>query len=526
GSIGVLLLFLILFRSPRQLLLLLLPMAAGVGSGFAVGALVFGRVHGLTIAFGASLVGVCVDYAVHVICHRSLSPQGPALATSERRLWAGIWLGGGTTLAGLLGLAWTSFPGLREIAWVAFVGVLVALALTRLLLPAWLPAQLEPAPLPRRLSAWLYTLLGVIGRRRRPLALLSLLALGLCAAGLPRLVWADSLSALSHLDPALLAEDEAVRARVGRMDGSRMVIALGADSAEALARNELAADALEAAVAAGELEAFRSLRVMLPSEASQRRRLEALRADRSLPARLDAAFERAGFVSGTFAPFFDSLAHAPEPLALPELLDSSLGAAARPFRVQLEDRVAILLFVRGVRASDALEARLGALEGVHYLDQQALFTRAYGGFRERTLQQIGLGLIFVLLLLLLRYRRLGPALAALLPAVLAALATLGLLGHLGLEANLMHLVALLLVLSIGVDYGVFVIEHRDAPEALGPTLFAMGVACLTTLLGFGLLALSEDPPLRSLGIAVTLGVLLAAWLAPLSLWIVGRGPAR
>jgi predicted exporter len=61
-----------LFRSFRLLALASIPVGAGVLAGSFVVLLLFGRVHGITMAFGASLIGLSVDYVVHVYCFHAL----------------------------------------------------------------------------------------------------------------------------------------------------------------------------------------------------------------------------------------------------------------------------------------------------------------------------------------------------------------------------------------------------------------------------------------------------------------------
>ena len=117
------------------------------------------------------------------------------------------------------------------------------------------------------------------------------------------------------------------------------------------------------------------------------------------------------------------------------------------------------------------------------------------------------GLIAVFLTLLARYRHLRQAFAAFIPAVRAAATTMGLLGLLGQSANLMHLISLLLVLSMGVDYGVFLSEGSRHKEGLAPAFLSIIMACLSTLLAFGLLAMSDMPALKAVGLTTGLGVL-------------------
>ncbi|MFY0542169.1 MMPL family transporter [Nannocystis pusilla] len=136
--VGIVALFLLMFRSPRLVLLSLAPLVAGVAAALAACLALFGAVHGLTLAFGATLIGVCIDYSVHLFNHHMLDPRGGP-RQSARQIWPGLLLGALTTVAGFAGLAWTSFPGLREVALFASIGVLVAALATRYWLPDLCP---------------------------------------------------------------------------------------------------------------------------------------------------------------------------------------------------------------------------------------------------------------------------------------------------------------------------------------------------------------------------------------------------
>ncbi len=520
STLGVFLLFGLLFRSLRYVLLTFIPLIAGVAGAIIATTLVYGSVHGLTLAFGSALIGVCLDYAIHLLNHHALAGHhGPerSLAT----VWPGLLLGGLTTIAGLAGLAWTSFPGIREIAVFATVGVASALLTTRWVVTPWLPPSPSPVALSQRAAEALGATLDKMQTNRTAVAVTWSLALVVMVVGLPRLQWVDALSALNHLPDDVLAEDSRVRARVSRMEGSQMVVAIGDDLEAALAKNDAVFHAMTEAQDAGEVEGFRSLHSVLWSKALQDENLAALTKDPELATRLDEAFVAEGFRAGAFAGFSEDLAEPAPPLELAELLSSPLAAMVRAFSIDLPGGTGVLTFLRGVKDGDALGERLRTDHDAVFFDQHAFLTRAYSDYRVRTLELVGAGLIAVFAMVWFRYRRLRLALAAFLPALFAAIATLGLLGLLGMQANLMHLVALLLILSIGVDYGVFMVEHRRMSEGLSATFLSIVVACGTTMLSFGLLAMSSNPALRALGTAVGAGVVLAMLLAPAALVIIG-----
>ena len=69
---AVLILMFAAFRSVSLLLVLLLPLGFGICAGAAATQLTYGYLHGVTLAFGGTLIGVAVDYPVHLIGHATL----------------------------------------------------------------------------------------------------------------------------------------------------------------------------------------------------------------------------------------------------------------------------------------------------------------------------------------------------------------------------------------------------------------------------------------------------------------------
>ncbi|HFE47666.1 MAG TPA: hypothetical protein ENJ18_19615, partial [Nannocystis exedens] len=65
STIALLAVFLLMFRRLRLVLLVMMPLGVGVLAALAATLLLFGSVHGLTLAFGATLIGVAIDYPVH-----------------------------------------------------------------------------------------------------------------------------------------------------------------------------------------------------------------------------------------------------------------------------------------------------------------------------------------------------------------------------------------------------------------------------------------------------------------------------
>jgi predicted exporter len=76
----------------------------------------------------------------------------------------------------------------------------------------------------------------------------------------------------------------------------------------------------------------------------------------------------------------------------------------------------------------------------------------------------------------------------------------------------MHVLALLLLFGMGVDYGIFLEEARGERRARG--WLAVVLAAASALLSFGLLGLSSTPALHFFGTTMLIGISTIALLTP------------
>jgi predicted exporter len=520
---------LLLFRSVRFIALASLPIGAGVLAGLAIVLATRGRIHGITLAFGASLIGVTVDYVLHLYCHHAVMPDEEGPRGTLRAIDGTLLTCAAATILGFVALLFSSLPGLREVALFSTFGIATSLAVTRTLVPSLLPHTMRAVPA----RDWLIVrvlrpTLGALRRRRGAALAVFGTALVFVALTLPSLPESRGFGAMGALDPELLDEDQRVRDRVTRYEQMRFVVARGADEASALEASERAAAALEDAVAAAELDAFHGIARLLPSPATQRASARAMQGDVALRSRFEAAFAAEGFVPVAFAPFFEALeASQPAPLTFDELLGSPLSFMVRSMRLELDDGVAFITYLSGVHDEEALARRFAGVTGAHFLRQGELFGRAEATYRARTLELLSLGLLAVFALIAARQKSVRKTLAALGPALLAALVTLGALAVSGRGVDLVTLTTLLIVVCMGVDYGLFLVDaegmgvgQRDA------ALLAIFLAAISTLLGFGLLSMSHHPVLSAIGLTACAGIFASLVLAPAAIGLAGLNSPR
>jgi predicted exporter len=192
-------------------------------------------------------------------------------------------------------------------------------------------------------------------------------------------------------------------------------------------------------------------------------------------------------------------------------LDSRLTSLLLP----VEEGWLALLPLHGVHDSQGLARALRGLgeQGVAYLNIRQETEAQMAAFRDAALMRMAWGCGLIILVLWLGLGSLVRATAVLLPVFLATSLDVAMLSWAGERLSLFHLVSLLLVLGIGIDYSLFFSRPDGDSEVRRRTLHAVLVCSGSTLAVFGMLALSRLPVLEAIGRTVAMGVLASFWMS-------------
>jgi predicted exporter len=518
GLIAVLLL--VVFRSVRVLGLTLLPVLSGTIVGAAAVAVGFDAIHGVTLGFGVTMIGEAVDYAIYLFTHMGHSePADRAL----RRLWPTLTIGVLTSVVGFGAMIFSGFPGLAQLGVFSIAGLITAVLVTRFVLPALMPARFNV----RSIEAVALPVLA-LGRMGRSLRIPLLLALVVAAGWLAwqgDAVWDDNLESLSPVPQADKALDRSLRQDLGAPDVRQLVVVPGGSADDALQRAETVGEALDRLRVAGALAGFDSPAHYLPSAATQRARRAALQDAQTLQRNLAQAGAGLPFRADAFDPFLEEVeaARRRPPLTRDDLRGTGFALKLDSLLVERRGSWFAVLPLRGVSQEPAIVAALAGLpdSDALLLDLKRESDALYGGYRGRALTFSLLGAGAIALLLLVSLRSVRRALEVIAPLAAAVTATCAILTASGVQLNLFHLVALLLVVGVGSNYSLFFERETLAAGDARRTLAAVFLCNLSTVIGFGMLAFSRSPVLSAMGLTVALGTILTLVLAA-----VLAGPAE
>ncbi len=501
-TLGLVLLLWFAYRTWKAPLWGVLPLASAGLAGLGAVAMLFDGVHGITVAFGFTLIGVVQDYPIHLFSHQhaGLSPR-----QSARVLWPTLATGVASTCIAYVTFLASGVDGLKQLAVFTIAGLLTAALTTRFLLP-WL---IDPTPHDVADSKRLARLWTQIQRLPRPR--LSLIALAVIALAVtifaPGAFWQNDLSKLTPVPAEAMARDTHLRSELGAPD-VRYVITLGGADAEAVLRgSEKLRPQLDGLVRDHAIAGYDLAARYLPSAATQRARQALLPDAATLQSALSDALAQSPFRADAFAGFLRDVAIAKHaaPLTTHDLDNTPLAASVGGLLRQRNGHATALVSLTGLHDPVAV-ARVAAANGAQLLDLKQASESLVVDYRQRVLFALVIAAILLVATVWLALRQPHRVLRVLAPMALTTLLILAVLRGFGVELNLFHLVALILAAGLGLDYGLFFEHAGDNREEQLRTLHAVIVCSLTTLLVFVLLGLSSIPVLRAIGSTVAIGV--------------------
>jgi predicted exporter len=514
--IGVIVLLAMVFRSALPILVSLIPILIGFVAALSACLWVFGSVHVLTLVFGASLIGISIDYSFHFFADRLAAGKHWRSAEGVQRIFGGISLGLITSIIGFVGLCIAPFPGMQQMALFSSVGLLTAY----LTVVGLFPVLVQKAPsvvagqsqwverIGRLLSCWSRVY------RRLP-AWVWLVGMGLfIALGVGRLTTNDDVRVLQSVPPELASEEQRLKRITGNHPASQFFLIEGLTEQAVLDQEQQLIGELRQLQEASALTGFNAISNYLPS---QQRQISNYLMVKEQLIEQGGALEQYQQLTGLDTALIDGFrsrysSDQPEILQLDTFWDSSAADAFRHLWLGETPRgFASMIMLQGLSDLKAVKVLENRWPNVHFIDQVDDISSLFRQYRERAgiLVLLAYGVIYFLLLLRYGVRR---ASIIMLAPVAAAALTIAILALIGEALNIFHSLALLLVLGIGIDYTLFLEEGSAHSHA---TMLAIVLSAMTTILSFGLLALSQTAAIHAFGVTVLIGITGALVFSPL-----------
>lgn len=516
SSIGIIILLLLTFRSLRPLLLSSLALGSGLLAALVTSVLVFGKIHIITLVFGASLIGVADDYAIHFFCD-SFGAKTWRPRQGLYYLLPGLVIGLLTNLLSYAGLVFSPFPGLQEVALFSAVGLLGAWLTVVLLFPLLLtgfrsshqPVILKVANYwQQHWPVWLL-------KNKRWLLPFFILFIG---GGLWQIAPRDDIRLLQSAPAELLKTADKIKQLLPMNQESQFFLVSGLNKEDWHKNEQLLLKQLALLTQQQVLTHYQGLSDYWPSEQEQQENYQLL--DKSLykSGLINHYMTDLGFSNQAVKAEQNQFALAGnQVLSLKSWLETTDEAKQQQWLGCDTNHCLSLVSLMGITDLSRLSI-LQNLPSVIWVDQAEQFSSLFARYRVSVSVLLIVAYLLVFTGLGLRFGWRNALSITSIPVV-AALFSLAMMGWFDQLFSLFNLFALLLVLGIGVDDAIFFFMaekvKEDIDDKRASTSLAVTLSALTTLLAFGLLAVSSTEIVHAFGFTVATGILMALLLSPL-----------
>lgn len=504
---------LLVFKSPVPILVSLASVFISVSVSVIATISVFKKIHVLTLVFGTSLIGSCIDYSIHFFINWKANSDLKSGSDIRKFLFSALALSFLSTEICFLILLFAPFSVLKQISVFSLTGIFSSFLTVTGIYP-FIPLPKENCrtiSLPSffKVPSWYDK------KKAGRIAIAAFFIFSLASVFLnyKNLKIENNLSKLYTLEGRVL-EDEIEAASVLNYFPSGWFILRGKTEDELLAREEAFCRKLKNSFSGNEKASFGilSTSAFIPSIKMQKKSCSACEKLLSLS---EEQFKYLGFP----ASYAESLLHdfysAENEFIqigknVPEFLMSSISSV---WLGKIDDAFYSVVIPSKVPDENLFEHFAAEDESVFFVNKMKDISRDLDSLTSMILKLFAAAyaVLFILLKIFYKWKQVLKIISV---PLLVILMVSGIFGICKIHLEFFSITGMILVFGLGLDYIIYMIENERRKESVKNSLlepFAIFLSFITTSISFGALALSSFKPVHLIGLSVFIG-LTTAWL--------------
>lgn len=507
----VLLIFLF-FRKKRAPFLVMLPVIFGALFSLAVIYLIKGEISVIALAAGCVVLGIAVNYSLHVYNHYRHS-------TSIRQviedLSIPMTVGSISTIGGFLCLQFVKSPMLQDIGLVACFSLTGAVLFSLIILPHLITIGSQAHTPSSENLVDRISQIRLEGNKWLVGGMLLMTIVFLFSARNVR--FESDMMKLNFMAPHLKEAEEKLNSFNDFSSQTMYLISEGKNLDEALGNRDKLSPLIQNLTDSGAILKISGTGGLLISEEEQAKRIERWNnywtpeKKNSVLSSLIQEGHKRSFKPSAFDAFRSMLSKDYEVLSPSE--SSLLSGNLLSDYVNEKDTLTSITSFLKVDPAQRMKV-YAALDG---LENNTVFDKAYTVNRLaeiiseefNSLAWMTGSLVF--LVLLIAYGRIELALITFIPMLLSWIWILGIMGLFDIPFNLVNIILSTFIFGLGDDYSIFTMdglkqEYKTGSQFLPSFKSSIFFSAITTILGLGVLIFAEHPSLRSIALIAVIGI--------------------
>lgn len=513
-AMSILLIILILFYKKISLpVILFIPTVIGGLLAVAILFLIRTKISAISLGIGSVLLGVTLDYSLHVLTHiRSNSD----IKSLFQEITKPILMSSLTTALAFLCLLFLKSQALQDLGIFAAVSVLGASSFALIFIPQVYKVKntiiSKKTPIDRFAAIPWHTKKWVV------ISIVVLFCVSLFTYN--KVSFNNDLSKLNYEPPALMAAQKRLDNLMSLSSKSVYIASYSEDQDEAVSNNDSIYTTLNNLKDNSEIIDFSSIGSLLQSKEQQSKKIinwetfwDANKIN-TLKANLIQSGSQVGFKPKTFNGFYEYLDSSFNPLEISDF--KSLPVVNMDDYISFgKDFTTITTLVKvDNEKTNALIKSFKDNPNTLVIDRKQMNETFLGNLKHDFNRLVLYSLIVVLLILFVFYRSLSLTLVTSIPIALTWLITIGVMGLFSIEFNIFNIIISSFIFGLGIDYSIFITngllhEYKNGEKVLPTHKTSIFLSVITTVLGVGVLIFAKHPALYTISLVCIIGIVSA-----------------
>lgn len=511
--LSLMLVITLVFRRKRTFFIIFLPVLFGALVSLAIISLVKGEMSAISLGIGSVLLGISVDYALHIYSHFR---QNQSKKNLYGDLAVPILLSSVTTMSAFFTLLFVNSGALNDLGLFAGISVMGAALFSLIVLPHLIPKQSETAS---KQHGWIDRLAAIDLSRIKGLGWVIIILTVVFVFSMQRVGFDADMMKNNYMSDKLKKAETQLNEVTSISKKTIYLVTPGTDEKQALQANQKVFEKLEEMKLAGIIEQLTVVNSLLPSEEAQQLALENWKAfwvqnGDSIQARLVDEGTALGFKPKAFDGFLNwvkSPVNTVSSASLGKINDLFLDN----YFIRKDTITAIINVVKVNSDTASIQAVYEAFDSdpaVWVIDKRKITSDFVTILKDNFNKLVWISILLVFIILLIAYGRIELTLITMIPMVASWVWTVGLMGLFGIEFNIFNVIILTFIFGLGIDYSIFIMrgllqEYKYGIHDLSAYKISVILSGITTLLGIGVLIFAQHPALKSIALMSIIGIL-------------------
>jgi len=496
ATIGFLLIFFLAFRDWRRLVFFIIPFAAVVVAT-RISSFVFGQLSYFVIGMGAVVIGIADDYAIYVYMAVRTTCRRDIVKEVARPLTLAAFI----TISVFSALFFSKIEGYRQFSFFAGVSILLCLLFVLFIFPHLLKVDRQPA---------VKSAPAVVVAKRYDRFILAAWAFAIIflSAQALKVQFNNDLNSFDGTSRNILQAEDNFHEAWGGKDQPALFVADAVTLREAQRINEQIY--FEGVKLAGP-EKFISIASVWPSLDTREKNLKSWEQfwQKNKSKQVEELFRKYGpaykFSDDAFLPFFTTLDRPLSVVDWPQQSKFFEHIEERFFQKTDQGFRLISYFPDTDNLIAGLSRTAQKYPGAFIVSRKVFARDISSSLAKEIVFLAGLSAVLVLFLTLLLLKNLKLTLIALSSVLSSIAAIVGGFVVLGKALNAPAIIAMMVVLGVSIDYGIFILYSYKYKLNIG-TPKAVWVSAAGAVIGAVSLLFAHHPVMYSIGLVLTLGL--------------------